>query len=331
MVARVRLKDDGLYFNRDVDFISSGCTILNCALGGGWARRRVANIVGDTSTGKTLLVVEACPNFLQKFPKGEVHYAEGEAAFVKSHAQAIGLPAKRVKFYEDEDAIHTIEDWHEAMLELLNARKKPRLFILDSLDSLTDRTEDDREFGEGTYGTAKAKLLSEFFRRNVKRLHTADVTILVVSQVRANIGVTFGRKHSRSGGKALDFYSSQIVWLAHARQIVQTRNKAKRAVGIEVKAKVSKNKVGVPFREVEFPIRFDYGVEDTQANLKWLIEHGLTDMMDLSEMEAGKIMRKIPAMSQDDYAGISQEISKTVLRAWKKVESGFKPKRRKYI
>jgi len=33
------------------DFISSGSFLLDLVLGGGWARRRVCNIVGDKSAG----------------------------------------------------------------------------------------------------------------------------------------------------------------------------------------------------------------------------------------------------------------------------------------
>jgi RecA/RadA recombinase len=48
-----------------VEFINSGSTLLNLAASqkgrdGGWARGRIINIVGDGSTGKSLLALEAC-------------------------------------------------------------------------------------------------------------------------------------------------------------------------------------------------------------------------------------------------------------------------------
>jgi RecA/RadA recombinase len=33
-----------------INFISSGCTLLDCALGGGYAIGRIVNFVGDNST-----------------------------------------------------------------------------------------------------------------------------------------------------------------------------------------------------------------------------------------------------------------------------------------
>ena len=58
----------GNYFSSpktDIQFIPSGCKILDLALGGGgWARRRIANIIGNFSSGKSLLVIEASTNFV---------------------------------------------------------------------------------------------------------------------------------------------------------------------------------------------------------------------------------------------------------------------------
>lgn len=39
---------------------STGCVLLDSALGGGWPYGRMVNVVGDKSTGKTLLAIEAC-------------------------------------------------------------------------------------------------------------------------------------------------------------------------------------------------------------------------------------------------------------------------------
>ena len=48
----------GSYFGAPasaLEFIPTGSKLLDCVLGGGWPLGRVANIVGDKSTGKTLL------------------------------------------------------------------------------------------------------------------------------------------------------------------------------------------------------------------------------------------------------------------------------------
>jgi recombination protein RecA len=83
---------------KDIELIPSGCTLLDCAIGGGWPIGRVCNIVGDRSTGKTLLAEEAMANFLLKYRNGHVWYRETEAAFDVSYAQALGLNTRRIDF-----------------------------------------------------------------------------------------------------------------------------------------------------------------------------------------------------------------------------------------
>ena len=110
----------GNYFlapKTDVAFVSSGCHLLNLALGGGWAENRIANIVGDKSSGKTLLAIEACSNFAIKHKKGKIRYRECEAAFSNDYARAIGMPVERVDF--GADPIDTVEDLFEDLTKVI--------------------------------------------------------------------------------------------------------------------------------------------------------------------------------------------------------------------
>jgi RecA/RadA recombinase len=76
MMPRLKLEsrkkeDKNLFFSEakeHIDFIKSGCVLLDCVLGGGWPLGRMANLVGDKSTGKTLLAIEAMANFKRQYP-----------------------------------------------------------------------------------------------------------------------------------------------------------------------------------------------------------------------------------------------------------------------
>lgn len=333
-MARERLRIDenvghdvgGAYFTppTSVRLFSSGCTLLDCALGGGWPLGRIVNIVGDKSTGKTLLAIEASANFALAFPKGRIYYRETEAAFDESYAASLGLPLDRVDLLRD---LETVEDVFEDMDAAIKRSKRPGLYILDSLDAVSDRAEQARGIDEGTYGGNKPKQMGQLFRRLTQRMSRAKMTFIIVSQTRDNIGVRFGEKHTRTGGRALDFYASQIVWLAHLKQLNRTVKKVQRAVGVQIRAKVKKNKIGVPFCEAEFPILFGYGIDDVAAACDWLAEIGAPCKDDRSWDGWQKYVRKLP---DEDFILVRKWLSEVVKQEWARVAESFAPTRRKY-
>lgn len=274
MVERISLKDrvsaGGNYFTspkKNIEFIATGCTTLDLALSGGWAANRVANIVGDKSTGKTLLCIEAMANFAIKYDKGRIRYREAESAFDTQYAAALGMPVDRVDF---GDPIDTVEDLFEDLQKVIEKAKHPELYIVDSLDALSDRAELERPMDQGTYGAQKAKNLSQLFRRLIRKTATSKVTLIIVSQVRSKIGISFGRDTTRSGGRALDFYATQVLYLAKKKTLVKTVQNSKRPTGIRLIGKVDKNKIGLPGREAEFNIKFGYGIDDDDACFSYL-------------------------------------------------------------
>src|ERR1700678_202644 len=139
MVKRVRVGTaGGSYFaspKKNLNFVRSGSKLLDLALGGGWAKGRIANIIGDKSTGKSLLCIEAAANFVNQYPKGQVKYRESEAAFDIPYAEALGMPVNNVDF--GNKPIETVEDLFEDLDGVIKKASGPILYICDSLDSLS--------------------------------------------------------------------------------------------------------------------------------------------------------------------------------------------------
>jgi protein RecA len=347
--------DGGRYFppEQRKEYIPSGCKLLDCALGGGWAKRQVINIVGDSSTGKTLLAIEICTNFAHKFPTGKIRYRDREEAFDVGYAVSVGLPEERVDFGDPD--VETVEALERDIIQFADSLKdgEPGLYIADSLDAFTDEQEKKRdEDGKGSFGTGKAKQMSALFRKSVGKMAKKDVTLVIISQVRDNIGVSFGEKHTRSGGRALQFYSYQVVWLANLGKIKVTRRGIERTVGVNIKANPKKNKAGPPFREVEFPIYFNFGVDDVRAGLEFLNKVGRLDAMELGDRAEVKeqakgfgkrnngpkktkalssLLASIDSMSQAEYKALRKQLNRAVKLVWKEVEDDFAPRRRKYL
>lgn len=301
--------------------------LLDSALGGGYAKGRVINIVGDKSTGKTLLAIEACNNFARSYPKGKIRYKEAESAFDVGYASTLGLDLNRV---EIEDTIDTIEETHEDLKKFAEKLKDDGgLYVIDSADALTDKEEMEREMGEATFGVGKAKRWSELFRRDIRKLGAKGVTLIIISQVRSNIGVTFGKQYTRSGGKALDFYSSQIIWLSDMGKIKKVIGGIERVVGVKIKAKIEKNKCGFPFREVAFEILFGFGIDDVASCYEWL---GNTKT-DITGFPADKhrFEKHFETLDNAGKRRLLNNLRDLVRRRWEEVESQFTIKRKKYI
>ncbi len=322
--------------NKDgLEFVKSGAVTMDCVLGGGWVLGRVANIVGDRSSGKTLLAIEACANFHRDYPTGAIRYAESESAFDEQYAEALGMPVDHVEFNAGAP-MRTVEDWYNDMVKFLTAREKdgrPGLYILDSFDALSDDAELDREIDKGSFGAAKAKKSGELFRKLIDRIERSKVLLIVVSQIRDKLNVTFGETKTRSGGRALDFYATHIVWLAEIGKIKKTINKIDRPVGVNVKVRCKKNKVGLPFRECEYPIMFGYGIDDLTSSVEWLISHGFEeDLEDVGMTKAGYKVRiaKLRDLGGSDVAETRAKLTSIVRQRWAEVDQSFMPKAGKY-
>jgi recombination protein RecA len=341
---------------KEITFLNTGCVLLNCVIGGprgGWPFGRVVNIVGDKSTGKTLLAEEAIANLLIEYPQSKAYYRECESAFDKSYAKALGVNLDKVDFGPEGIDTHwdTIEDVVEdligildrfdklvaekiAKLKLLKVNKKqkidilraqaiktipPTIYIIDSLDGLSDRAEMKRSLDTGSYNLAKPKMMSAFFRQEVRRIKRSNICLIVISQIRDRIGpVIRGDKYTRAGGRALDFYASAVIFLAHLGKIKETHKGIQRVVGVRIKAQAKKNKIVSPFRECEFDIVFGYGIDDLWSCLDYL----------KSVNKLGSLgLRELP----NNLDGIEPERIREVTRkTYVEIEKMFEPTKGKY-
>lgn len=262
----------------NLKMIPSGSSLLDCALGGGYPVGKMINIVGDKSTGKTLLAMEAIVSARKQWgEKLKWFYDDVEAGFSFSPEQLYGFSI----IQEQQENSASIESFENRLNKQLDKLKEDEflVYVLDSFDALTSEAEMQRaekrrkaiEEGkkvEGTYAMDKQKFASEFFRLQCKKIKDKNCLLIIVSQVRDNIGVMFGEKYRRSGGKSLDFYASQIIWLA----VAEKKTKKDRVVGVTIKANIKKNKIAPPFRTCFVNMLFDYGIDDVSTCIDYLYD-----------------------------------------------------------
>jgi len=292
-----------------VKFIPSGSIVLDCVLGGGWARGRVINIVGDRSTCKTALACEMIASVLvskstferypedARLPKKVVYdVAEGSVDFDLD--AMYGMKHSEIDWRSSD----TVEEFDKAVADELSVLPGAPdgyllVYILDSLDPLSCDAEikfEAKKHGameekekeaktsktgkpkkekkeKGTYGMDKAKLMNRFFRRNDLRLKQKLATLVIISQTRTKIGSMFTAK-KRSCADALDFYESQELWLRETEKIEKKVGKRIMITGVRIHCGVKKNKVGKPYRDCYITFLFDYGLDNIGTNIDFLYD-----------------------------------------------------------
>lgn len=343
--------------NKAVEFQSTGITILDLIFGGGNPWGRIINIVGDNSSGKTLL---ACEMLFAAYKalgdKLEWDYDDGEAGFNFDTKAIWGFDILRNRVGSE-----TVEEFEARLKKRLKdlPEGKRLIYVLDALDALTtdeekkyreeklkaatkkvkavDEDEDLPEIkekekkGKGTYGTAKAKELGAMFRGIRKILREKNSILIVVSQVRENIGLnSMYVPYVRAGGKALDFYAAIILWLAEVEKV----GKKGREIGIVTKARTSKNKVGKPFRFGYINILFDYGVDNIKTNIDFLCDlrtptgKETEKKVELSfKGEKFETVEKFISYIED--RGKEKALASEVIHKWNEIEEEISSKDRK--
>lgn len=325
---------------KKIDYLSTGSLLFDLVLGGGLPVGKIVNLVGDKSTGKTLLSIELIAHSrLLLGDKLKWFYDDAEAGFSFDTEKMYGFSVVA----DDNDCSYTVEDFDRNLQQKLSELEDDEylIYVLDSLDSLTTDSELKRikkeknqvESGSdvsGSYKLEKQKFMSEFFRIKRREIKNKKCLLVIISQVRSNIGVTFGRKLVRLGGKALDFYSACVIWLSE----VEKYYKKKRCIGICVKAKCDKNKIGKPFRECYMDILFDYGLDNVTSNVRFLYDlktdTGKNKNLKTQKIKwGGKEFNVEGLVRYIEKNNLENELTEKVADKWREIEDSISSEGRK--
>jgi len=314
----------------------TGCTVLDLAIAnqypGGIPIGRIVHLYGGASTCKTVLATTIC-GYAQRTGK-MAYYADIERTFDPAFAEIYGLDSSDEKSFllgyqgvsgkTEEDEPETLEeffdDWLKKVVE--SNVKKDKVIVVDTITVLPAKIEQDKKMEEQGYGAYRAKQISLGLRKYIKKLADSNATLICIDQTRDNVGSFIGGEIT-TGGRGLEFYSSVRLYLKHDNEIVKTVGKVTKKVGIWVKFKVQKNKVGPPFREGRFRILFDYGLDDVASNLYFISEY------QNGRAAANKLSTKIKLFDDEktinawikyiEDNNLEKELQKEVWKLWQEI------------
>jgi len=252
------------------EWISTGCLALDRICGKGIPVGRVMEIYGDESTGKSL-IAEQIASVAQQ--DGHiVAYADTETAVSKDMMEEVGVNIEEL-IYASPDTVEEVFKFFDAIIESKRERSPETVLVLiwDSIAATSSLQEMENEYGKLGY-PSQAKLISQGLRKITRAIANDKVCMVLLNQIRQNIGVMYGPKETTFGGMAVKFHASIRVQLFKAGKIT-TANK--KVIGISTKAVVVKNKLAPPFQETILPIYFGHGIDDARATLNYLKAHDL--------------------------------------------------------
>lgn len=255
---------DSLYSK--IDWLPTGFSALDKILGGGIPSRKITEISGVFSVGKSTLALTIIGR-AQKEKKPTL-WADTEFSYTPEYAETLGVDSGLLDLIQAryaEETLDQIEEWCEA--------NKGGLIVLDSIGGLLPRQEAEKGADGKTIG-GQAKLIATFCRKLVPILAINNHSLIVLNHQFTDL---MSGKLKTSGGAKLEYAKSIWLMLRKAnKRVMQGENQ----VGDIIEAEIRKNKLAPTLKQ--------------KAELTLLYGQGFSASRDqlAEELDSGKISKK---------------------------------------
>jgi len=204
----------------------------------------------------------------------EAQKAGGVAAFVDAE-HALDIKYARTLGVDVNNLLLSQPEFGEQALEIVETLVRSGaidVIVVDSVAALTPRVEIEGEMGDAQMGS-QARLMSQAMRKLNAAIGRTKCAVIFTNQLRSKIGVVYGNPEVTTGGNAMKFYASLRIDVRR-REILKDGSDI---VGNRVRAKIVKNKVAPPFKEVEFDIMYNEGISRVGDVLDLAINYGMVE------------------------------------------------------
>ncbi len=339
--------------------VSTGSSTIDMLIGGtlandgksilcpGFPRRRITEVYGPESSGKTTLALSAIAKLLKA--EGSALFLDFEHHISKKYAISIGVEwdSPRFKVYQPD----TFEDGFKVLQIAIGTGID--LVVVDSVAAMIPGGELEKGVDDVAKLGAVAKLMSEklpklgqFLDKFPKDKNNKDkkdenhpgTAIVLLNQTRALIqtqggGRGGGDNENTSGGKSLKFYSTLRIRLSRIKsEVVKRKDKMSgREINVPygnlTHVKIVKSKLdGTQNQTAQLFIRFNYGVDDyfsiieaAVAN-KLITKSGSRFVVNGENFHGKEALRKYLIANPPAFAELKDKIRAIVIEANKGID-----------
>jgi recombination protein RecA len=251
-----------------VPVVSTGSLLLDLATGkGGLPVSRVIELYGPPQGGKTTMSL---------YHAAEVQKTGRLVGFVDAE-HSLNLELARQYGVNIEELVLNQPQTGEEGLDVAEALARTGLFgliIVDSVSALVPEAEAEAEMSQQSMGL-HARLMSKALRKLTPVMAENNCTIIFINQIREKIN-SYGNPETTTGGRGLPFYASMRIEI---RQNGGTsgliKDKAGNIIGHQIKCKIVKNKIAVPYKEAIISLIYGVGLERASEIVTIALASGL--------------------------------------------------------
>jgi len=170
-------------------------------------------------------------------------------------------------------------------------------------------------------------------KRLVSKLNKSESILIIINQVRSNIGTSAMFKPDVvPGGRALPFYADLQVWMKPGEPLKKKVGKYDRQIGHEVKIIIKRSRYTGKKREIIIPVYHSYGMDDIGSSIDYLVREGHwkkgKQTINAREFHISATKDKLISWIEEKEGALAR-LRKIVGHVWSSIEAASNIKRKK--
>jgi len=259
---------------------------VDIMLGGGIPLGRTTILIGEPSSGKTLLAQLVIASAQRR--GGRAMFFDIERTFDAKWFARTGVdldPEKLIVVHPEN-----LEQGFDMVVDAL-IKVKPDIIVMDSVSAMVPKDVLKVTMEEKDFRGLDAKKITAGIKKATQ--YNQDTALIIINQLRVNMGVVYGNPESQPGGKGLRFHTSLRVRVRRGAKLttatedgkrdadgfLETDDKDARLLGFIMRLRAEKNKCApIDWEGCDIKFFFDGTVDSTGSLITLAQQRGIIEV-----------------------------------------------------